>query len=154
MKRNFFGSAQRFSGPAAIASFSAGLALHQERRAATRQNKAALTRPLGVGRSAPSTPDGGNRCARQRIRIDGLGQMFIESRFDRPAFILGLSPTRYCTQGGVRAEFARPNLTRDLVSIHLRHANVEKHDIRTVATKFREPLGTVIGDPGLKAFGC
>ena len=67
------------------------------------------------------------------VRIDGLGEMVIESRDARGLFVVVLSPAGECNQHGVATPGFEPHPPRDLISAHARHADVDDRGMRPFA---------------------
>src|SRR5690349_11515923 len=81
----------------------------------------------------------------QRLVVDRLGEMVIETRLARAPAVLFLAPAgdRH-DQDGVAALGAQA--PRDLVARQLGHADVEEHDVRIEIARRLEGLEPVVGD--------
>ena len=74
----------------------------------------------------------------ERIEINGLGKMMIESRFARAIMVVGIYVARHCDQHGISGYWMLAQSARHLVAVHPGHADVVQHDVRPAAEGRRQ----------------
>jgi hypothetical protein len=86
-----------------------------------------------------------------QVRVDGLGEMSIESGHSGPFLVLRLPPTGQGDQVGALSPVLVPDRTGNFVAVEIRHSDIEDDDIGTVLPAQFQRLMTRMGDDDFMA---